>query len=73
VGGRRERSGRVKAKGGEPDNKPFNLLNLKKGITIFTKINSLNKNENVQLLNFFYSSVDNIQYVSLNFENRNMR
>jgi hypothetical protein len=36
VGGRRER---VKAKGGEPENKPCNLLKLKERITISTKIN----------------------------------
>jgi hypothetical protein len=28
VGGRRERTVRVKAKGGEPDNKPCDFLNL---------------------------------------------
>lgn len=71
VGGRREATVRGKAKGGEPDNRPCDYLNLTKRIIISTKINSLHENENIQFLNFFHWSADNIQHVS-NFTNRNM-
>jgi hypothetical protein len=62
----------VKAEGGEPDNKPCDFLSLTERTFISTKISSLNENENVQFLNLFYSSADNIQHVSLAFRNRKM-
>jgi hypothetical protein len=58
VGGRRERTVRGKAKGGEPDNKPHDYLNLTKRIIISTKINSLNENENEnKMFNSFISFI----------------
>lgn len=64
---------KVKAKGGEPDNKPCDSLNLTERIIIAIKINSLNEYENeyFQFLNSFYSSAHNIQHVSLTFKKTN--